>query len=148
MAQLFGVMRVGRDVEVRQTPNGEAVANITMAYNYGRKGADGNKPTEWIEAALWGKRAEALAPYLLKGQQVAVTISDPHVETFQKKDGTTGVKVVGSISEIELVGGKPAGSAPREEPRQSRQPAARPAPAPARAAPASGFDDMDDDIPF
>lgn len=146
MAQLFGVMRIGRDVEVRQTPSGESVANITMAYNYGKKGSDGNKQTEWIEAALWGKRAEGLAQYLVKGQQIAVTINDPHVETFQKKDGSTGVKVVGSISEIELVGGKPAGSAPREESRPARQPAARPAPA--RAAPAGAFDDMADDIPF
>jgi len=144
MTQIVGVFRVGKDAELRGAGN-EAVLNLTLAYNYGRKGADGNKPTQWLDAALWGKRAEALAQYLVKGQQIYCVIADPHIETFAKRDGTSGFKLSGTVSELELVGSKPAGGT-SHAPAQ-RQPERRAA-APAPAKTASGFDDMDDDIPF
>lgn len=135
--QIIGVARLGRDAELRRTNSGDAVATLALAFNYGRKGEDGNKPTQWLEASLWGKLAEALLPYLTKGQQVCVTVDDPHIETYQGQRGE-GHKLVGKVSAIELVG--------------SRQQAAAPAPAPQRRAPApapaADFSDMDDSIPF
>lgn len=138
----FGLARIGRDVEVRYTPGGDAVASISLAFAYGRKGEDGKRPTQWVDAALWGKRAEALAPYLLKGGLVAVTLEEVHIETFQGSNGP-GHKLVGKVLDIELAGGgdKPA-AAPRPAPAPARAPARAPAPT------GSGFDDMDDDIPF
>lgn len=144
MTQIVGVFRIGKDAELRATDSGD-VANLALAYNYGRKDREGNKPSQWIDASLWGKRAVALTEYLVKGQQVYCVIGDPHVETYEKRDGSTGTKLVGQIVEIELVGGKPQGS-DRERPArrepEERRPAARP------AAKSGGFDDMDDDIPF
>lgn len=140
MAQIVGVFRIGRDAEVRQTPSGNTVANVALAFNYGRRGDDGSTPSQWVEAAIWGKRAEALAPYLVKGQQIYAVINEPHVETYSKRDGGEGSKLVGTIAEVELVGG-------RKEGGDSRR-AAAPAPAPKPAAKSSAFDDMDDDIPF
>ena len=135
-----GVARVGRDAEVRYVPSGEAVVNLSLAFSYGKRDADGKRPTTWVEAGLWGKRAETLAPYLVKGQQVWVTIQDLRIETFTKSDGTQGHKLAGRIQDLEFAGGKNG-----EQPAPQRQaPAPRPAPAPAR----SGFEDMDDDIPF
>lgn len=137
MSQLVGVFRVGKDAEVRDA-KGTSVANLALAFNHSRKG--GESQTQWIDASLWGKRAEALEQYLTKGQQVYAVIGDPHVETYDKRDGGSASKLVGTILEIELVGGKPAGgSAPRREER-----------APRREEPKkqAGFDDMDDDIPF
>ena len=132
----FGLARIGRDVEVRTTAQGEPVASLSLAFSYGRKGEDGRRPTQWVDAALWGKRAEALAPYLLKGGLIAVTLEDVHIETYHGKNGE-GVKLVGRVMDIELAGGKQDGG---ERPTAVQRPAPRPA--------SSGFDDMNDDIPF
>lgn len=140
MIQLFGLARVGRDVEVRNTAGGDPVASVSLAFSYGRKGEDGKKPTTWVDAALWGKRAEVLAPYLTKGTLVTVTCEDAHIETFAKRDGTEGVKLTARITAIDLAGGG------------ERKPASAPAPLQRPAAPkvhaGGGFDDMDDSVPF
>lgn len=136
MAQITGVFRIGRDAEVRHTPKGDAVAQLSLAYNHGKKGQDGNRQSQWIDAAIWGKRAEALAQYLLKGQQVYAVLSDPHIQTYEGKNGQ-GVKLVATVLEIELI----AGQRPQEsQPQRQERPKAAPAP--------SGFDDMDSDVPF
>lgn len=138
----FGLARIGRDVEVRYTPGGDAVASLSLAFTYGRKGEDGKRPTQWVDATLWGKRAEALAPYLLKGGLVSVTLEEVHIETYQGANGQ-GHKLAGKVLDIELAGGgdKPA-ARPAAAPRQAPAPARAPMPA------GSGFDDMADDIPF
>ena len=76
--------RVGRDAELRRTQGGDAVCSFTVAVDY-RNGRE--KATNWWRVSLWGKRGEALAPYLLKG--VSVTVS-----------GTTSVtgSVTGTVS--------------------------------------------------
>ena len=58
MAHLAGVFRIGRDAEVRHTAKGDSVANLSLAYNYGQKGSDGKRPSQWIDGSLWGKRAD------------------------------------------------------------------------------------------
>ena len=87
-------------------PSGEAVVNLSLAFSYGKRDDEGRRPTTWVEAGLWGKRAETLAPYLVKGQQVWVTVQDLHIETFTKSDGTQGHKLAGRVSDLEFVGGK------------------------------------------
>lgn len=134
----FGLARLGRDAEIRTTSNGEQVATLALAFSYGRKGSDGKRPTQWVDGALWGKRAEALAPYLLKGGLVSVSLEDVHVETFEGKNGP-GHKLAARVVDVELVGGGERTAAPA--------PAPRPAPRPPASA-SSGFDDMDSDIPF
>ena len=136
----FGLARLGRDAEIRTTSQGESVATLALAFSYGRKGSDGNRPTQWVDAALWGKRAEALAPYLLKGGLVSVSLEDVHIETFDGKYGP-GHKLAVRVVDVEMASPKQAGSAPAQQPR----PAPRPAPAPSAG---SGFEDMTDDVPF
>lgn len=161
MAQLTGVFRIGKDAELRRTPNGDSVINLSLAYNYGRKGEDGKKPTQWVDGSLWGRQAEALEQYLTKGSQVSAFISDVHIETYQKH-GSEGFKLVGRITEIELIGSRQqgdSGNAPRQQnnpntgaPRQGQAPRqAAPQqrqPAPQNQGYGGGFEDMDDDIPF
>lgn len=137
MPQLFGLARLGKDAELRSMQNGDSVVNLALAFNYGRKGDDGKHPTQWLDAALYGKRAEALAPYLTKGTQALVTVGDVHIETYEGKNGT-GSKLVGRVTEIELASGG----------QRSAAPAPAPAPRPQQSAPANRFEDMDDDIPF
>ena len=136
----FGLARLGRDAELRTTSQGESVATLALAFSYGRKGSDGNRPTQWVDAALWGKRAEALAPYLTKGGLVSVSLEDVHIETFDGKNGP-GHKLAARVVDVELASPKQAGSAPAPQ----RAPAPRPAPAPSAG---SGFEEMDSDIPF
>lgn len=136
MTTMYGLAKIGRDAELRRTAGGEAVCNLSLAFSYGRKGEDGKQPTQWVEGVLWGKRAEAMAQYLVKGQGVMVTVQDTHIETFTKSDHTTGVKLTGRVAEIAFAGPAPQRQAP-------------PPPPPPKPAPTgSGFDDMDDDIPF
>ena len=139
---LTGLAVIGRDAEVRFLPDGKAVANLALATNYGKKDGEGHRPTQWVDASLWGDRAEKLAQYLLKGTKVVVVLEEPHIETYEK-GGKTVPKLVARVSSIEFAG-SPAQSG-QTPPRQAPAPAQRPAP----ARPASnGFDDMDDDIPF
>ena len=105
MAQIVGVFRIGKDAVLRDTGN-TSVINLALAANYGKKDSQGDRPTQWIDASLWGKRAEALEQYLVKGQQVYCVIAEPHIETYEKRDGGgTASKLVGMITDIELVGG-------------------------------------------
>ena len=156
MAQLTGLFTLGRDAETRTSQNGTVVVNLAVAYNYGRKGDDGKKPTQWVRASMFGKQAETLAPYLIKGKQVSLVIRDLHIATFQKQDGSTGTSLEGVADFDDFARGpKQEGAAPAAAPRPapamdfpenpSYRTAPRPAPAP-RAA--SGFDEMDSDIPF
>jgi len=134
--------RIGRDAEVRFTGAGDAVCSVPVAVDYGRKGTDGKKPTQWYEVTLWGKQAEGLAPFLLKGKQIMFTGTELHIETFTKGDGTQGIKLVCRASEIKFASD---GSSQATHPQASaaRQPAPRPQPAPQAAA-----DDAFDDVPF
>ena len=143
----IGMARLGKEAEMRYLNDGTPVMNLALAVNYGKVGQDGNRPTQWIDAAMFGQRAEKLAPFMLKGSAHCFTLSDLHIETFTKRDGGEGSKLTARIDDVELgprqTGSAPA-SAPAPAPRQA-QPQRAPAP---RAAPASsGFDDMDD-IPF
>lgn len=138
---MFFLGRLGRDAEVRHTQAGDVVVSLAVAYPYGRKGDDGRRPSEWVSASFWGKRAEAVAPYLTKGSQVLLTLEEVHIETFEGKNGP-GHKLVGRVTDLELASSRDNQAAPAPRPASAPQP--RPAPAPA----SSGFDDMSDDIPF
>ena len=138
MTELF---TIGRDAEVRNTTSGMSVCNLSLAYNYGQKDQQtGKKPTQWVDAALWGKRAEAMAAYLLKGTKVVATIEDMHISTYTDRDGQVKPKLQGDIIAISFVPMPRNDSAPAPAPAT----AARPAPPPA----ATGYSDMDSDIPF
>jgi single-strand DNA-binding protein len=131
---LVKLMRITRDTEVRYLPSGEPVANVSLAYSYGtKKDERGYLPSQFIECGLWGKRAESLAEYLTKGKAIVAYVSDVHIETFTKQDGTPGYKLAGRLDNLEFAGGDK-----QEEPR------AKPAGEPAGNAPG----DLDDDIPF
>ncbi|MFN4148456.1 MAG: single-stranded DNA-binding protein [Rhodocyclaceae bacterium] len=134
-AILSGLGRIGNDPEVRYTQSGEAVVSLSLAFPYGRRGEDGNRPTTWIEAAIWGKRAESLAPYLKRGGRVWVALSDIQLKSYTTRDGQTASKIAGRVMEIELAGERSASGddAPTRRPSSAHAQPAAPA---------------DDDIPF
>lgn len=68
------VGNVGREVELRHTPSGVAVARFSVATNERWKDKDGNRQehTEWHTVVAWGKLAEFCQQYVTKGRQVYV----------------------------------------------------------------------------
>lgn len=145
--KLIGIGRLGRDVEMTYSQSGQPIARMAVAWNHGKAGDDGKRPTQWANLSMFGERAEKVAPYLLKGTQIFAVCRDVVVETYERRDGNgTGVTLKAIVEDLQLVGSRPqgdGGAAPAPAPR----PAAAPKPAPKPAA-SSGFDDMDDDIPF
>lgn len=130
-----GTGRLGRDAETRYTQGGTAVANMAIAVDVGY---GDNKSTLWLDAALFGKRAESgLIQYLTKGKQVAVS-GEIGTRQYQKQDGSQGFSVTLRINEIDLIGGQDqqSGGQPRQQP-QSQQGMNGPTP-----------NDFDDQIPF
>jgi single-strand DNA-binding protein len=140
MSVMSFIGNLGRDVELKFLPSGEAVANLAVAYRYGKKGQDGKHPSQWVDCSLFGKRAESLAPHLTKGQGLHLILDDVHIRTYQKGDGSTGFALAGRVMKLEFAGSKQEGAAPR--------PAAQPRSAPPAQQSAPEFDGFDDDIPF
>ena len=104
---------------MRYMPNGDGVLTLAVVYNHGKKGEDGNRPSQWLDCALFGKRAESLQPYLTKGSQVSLVIQDPHNESYKTKDGREGVRFTGRILDIELIGQRQQSSSPEKPVKQS-----------------------------
>jgi len=144
--QLIGLVRIGRDAVLRMTPGGDPVINLALAYNFGKKDQQsGNKPSQWVDAALWGKQAEALEQYLLKGKLLSVTIDDIHMESYQSQ-GAEKWKLVGRISNLEFAGeNKPAQQAQSTQQRPANN---QQRPGQQRRSPEPNFEDDPDSIPF
>lgn len=150
---LTGIARLGRDAELRYLTDGTPVAALALATNYGKKDAQGSRPTQWIDASLFGEQAKKLAPYLLKGQLVSVTCSEPHIDQYQRRDGTVGHALRARVINIEFAGKapeKPAGAQGAASTNQQAPAAAGNAPAANQSTATSpgNFGDFDDDIPF
>jgi single-strand DNA-binding protein len=120
---------LGRDAELKHLNNGDPICNFSVADSQGR-----DKGTIWWNCTLFGKRGEALAQYLTKGQSVTVVGSVTERE-WQDKEGNKRKSMDVRVSEIALQGGR-RDAEPQEERRQA------PKPAPAQ----DSFDDSE--IPF
>lgn len=162
---------LGRDPEVRYTPSGAAVCNVSVATTRNWKdksSGDKVEETEWHRVVFYDRLAEIAGEYLKKGRPVYV---EGRLKTrkWQDKDGKDNYTTEIVAEQMQLLGGREGGSgggygggqggnpedysqeAPSAPSRPAGRPAAaqRPAPAPAPAQKSStGFDDMDDDIPF
>jgi single-strand DNA-binding protein len=93
------LVRIGRDAELRVTPNNKSVIGLSCVYDIGW---GDNKKSQWVEAVIWGKQAESLAPYLLKGKQIVIYADDVEIETYQKSDGTQASKLKCRVINIDL----------------------------------------------
>jgi single-strand DNA-binding protein len=155
--QVIIIGNLGRDPEVRYTPNGSAVCNVSVATTRAWKSKDsGDKveETEWHRVVFYDRLAEIAGEYLKKGRSVYV---EGRLKTrkWQDKDGVEKFTTEIIAEEMKMLGGREGmgGGADDGGPSsgygERPQPASRPAAA-AKAAPKSstGFDNMDDDIPF
>ena len=143
----------GRDPEIRYLPSGQAVANVSVATTTRRKdktSGESIETTEWHRVTFFDRLAEIAGEYLKKGNPVYVEGRLKYGK-FTNKEGHEQNTCDIVATEMQLLGNRQGAGAPGEEGGYARASAPRPAtPAarPAAAKPGSGFDDMDDDIPF
>jgi single-strand DNA-binding protein len=148
----------GRDPEIRYMPSGGAVANISIATTSKRKDKNSGETiedTQWHRVQFFDRLAEIVGEYVKKGAPLYVEGRLKYGK-YTDKDGIERNTVDIIATEMQLLGGRQGAGSPdegggsysRAPAPASRPPAARPAPAPAAAKQGSGFDDMDDDIPF
>ncbi len=132
------VGNLGRDPELRYTPQGTPVCSFTMATNERRKDRAGESQdvTTWFKITLWGRQAETAAQYLTKGRPVYIE-GRLRVEEWTDKDGRQRHTLEVNATDMQFIGGK--GEEPTGQ-RNEGAPADRPAPREA--------DISDDDIPF
>ncbi|WP_375184709.1 single-stranded DNA-binding protein [Aquabacterium sp.] len=165
---------LGRDPEVRYTPSGAAVCNVSVATTRNWKDKNSGEKmeeTEWHRVVFYDRLAEIAGEYLKKGRPVYV---EGRLKTrkWQDKDGKDNYTTEIVAEQMQLLGGREGGSgggygggaqgsgygggqgggddfeqAPPARPAARPAPTPRPAPAPAPKS-STGFDDMDDDIPF
>jgi single-strand DNA-binding protein len=147
----------GRDPEVRYAPSGAAICNISIATSSRRKdksSGDTVEDTQWHRVTFYDRLAEIAGEFLKKGRPVYVEGRLKYGK-YTDKDGIERNTVDIVATEMQLLGGREGGmggdegGSPSRGASGSRGPAAAPAPASKPAAKSgSGFDDMDDDIPF
>ncbi|MBJ7419810.1 MAG: single-stranded DNA-binding protein [Rhodoferax sp.] len=148
----------GRDPEIRYLPSGQAVANVSIATSSRRKDkntGESIEDTQWHRVTFYDRLAEIAGEYLKKGRPAYIEGRLKYGK-YTDQAGVEKNTVDIIATELQLLGGREGMGAPSEGDdggQRRAAPAARPsAPAPARTAPAarpaSGFDDMDDDIPF
>ena len=145
---------VGGDPEVRYMPNGNAVANVTLATSDSWKDKQTGQQqerTEWHRVVFFGRIAEVVGEYARKGSKLYI---EGRLQTREwEKDGvkryTTEV-VVDMGGQMQLLDGRPSGGEQNAAPRQQQpsRPAPQQQPAAQPQQPAPDYDSFDDDIPF
>jgi single-strand DNA-binding protein len=132
MNVLAATIRLGSDADLRFTPENTAVAqfNGALQSGYGK-----NAKTTWLRCTVWGRKAEAVAPMLLKGTQIAIT-GEITLNEYQDKQGQTKSSLECRIQDVTLLGKRDGELKPAGEPKKAD--GFQPDP----------FDEMEDSIPF
>ena len=115
---------LGKPAETRHTSSGDVVVQFSVAV---KSGYGKNEKTLWANCSIWGKRGESVAPYLTKGQQVAIS-GEVSLREYEK-DGQTRQTLDVRVNDLTLIG---------KRGEQDERPAKQ----------ESVQDDFDDTIPF
>ena len=126
---------LGNDCEQRYTQSGDSV----VSFSVGVKSGFGDKATTtWAKCAIFGKRGEAVAPYLKKGTLVGV-VGEVNNREYQDKDGQKRYSLDVRVNDLTLLGGK--------SDRSESAPSQQAKPRNAQGAPKQSFED-DGESPF
>jgi single-strand DNA-binding protein len=136
------VGNLGRDPELRYTPQGSAVCSFSVATTEKRRDKNGEMSdiTTWFKVTLWEKRAETASKYLTKGSQVYIE-GKLRTEEWTDKEGKTRTSLEVLATDMNFIGTK-GGGMPQTT-GQNDDSSFDNAPMPSNSAPAG-----DDDIPF
>lgn len=130
MSTIIVCGRLGKDAECRTLQSGKKVAQFSIADEVGW---GDKRTTQWIQCAMFGERAEKIAPHLTKGKLVEV-VGTPQAEGWEK-NGKVSAAIKVTVNEVKLHGG---GKRDSDEPVADR----------GRATSGSGPAHLDEEIPF
>jgi single-strand DNA-binding protein len=144
------VGNLGRDPEVRYSPNGQAVANVTIATSDSWKdktSGEKQERTEWHRIVFFGRLAEIAGEYLKKGAQIYV---EGRLQTrkWQDKDGHDRYTTEIVANEMQMLGSRGGAGMPSEPAMESAPAGSSTGSAARSGAKATAGADFDDDIPF
>lgn len=135
--------RLGKDVDLRFTPSGDAVANFSIAVGWKGKSKEG---VEWVNIVAFGKLGQICGDYLKKGSRIFVS-GNMRTRSWEDQSGQKRYSTEIVASDMQMLDSKPSDgqqSAPQRDsqPQRDAQPAQTAAPA--------GYSDFEDDgdIPF
>ena len=141
--KIIVVGNLGRDPELRYTPQGTPVCSFTLATNERRKDKTGEMQdqTTWFRITLWGRQAETASQYLTKGRPVYIE-GRLRVEEWTDRDGKPRHTLEVQATDMQFIGGGGgAGGAGRSEESHAER-------APAAEAATGQTDFAEDDVPF
>jgi len=130
MNQITLIGNLCSDPQMRTTPNGIAVCTFTVAVNRRQSTEAGSKEADFFRVTAWRQLAENCQRFLAKGRKVAV-LGSISLNTYTKKDGTTGASLEVNADQVEFLSPKDLTEQPKP--------------------PADGFiqvDDQDESLPF
>jgi single-strand DNA-binding protein len=134
------VGNLGADPEVKYMPNGNAVANVTVATSESwkdKQSGEQKDKTEWHRVVFFRRLAEIAGEYLKKGSQIYIE-GKLQTRKWQDKNGNDRYTTEIIANEMQMLGGRGGGSADFGAASSSA----------AAPAPAAVVDEFDDDIPF
>ena len=134
MNLLIATGNLGQDATQRFTPSGDSIVSFSLPVKsgYGEKAK-----TSWVRCTMFGKRGESVYPYLKKGTLVGVS-GEFSMNDWDDKQGQKRSSPECRVNDITLLGGKSQSDTQQQENPQRSAPQAQ----------KTGFDDMEDDIPF
>lgn len=138
------VGHLGRDPELRYMPNGDAVANLSIATTEKYKDKSGQQveQTEWHRVSFFGRIAEVCGEYLTKGSMVYVE-GGLRTRKYTDKEGVERYVTEIKGDRMQMLGGGSGGGSSGERPaQQSRQQPKQ------QSGGGDLYDDLDDDILF
>ena len=105
MNKITVIGHLGRDPEMRYTPNGQAVTSFSVASSrrYTTSAGEQKEETEWFNVSAWGKLGETCNQYLTKGQQVYVE-GRMSSRTYEGRDGQTRVSIDIFLNDVQFLG--------------------------------------------
>ncbi len=142
-----------RDVELRQTPGNQTVANIGLAVNrnYQTREGERREETTFVDCEAWGRQAEVMAQYLSKGRPVFVE-GRLKLDQWQDQQGQNRAKLKVVVESFQFVGGRGEGGgsgAPSGGGGYQASQESPPMPSSDPGAGSGGHQSVpDDDIPF
>lgn len=146
------VGNLGRDPEVRYSPDGGAICNVSIATTSSWKdktSGERREETEWHRVVFYNRLAEVVGEYMKKGRPMYI---EGRLKTrkWQNKEGVDQYTTEIVADQMQMLGGRDGSdSAPEERQQFERQPPQRQASqSTQQREPATNLADMDDDIPF
>ena len=111
------LVRIGRDAEMKYTPGGTELLEISAVYDVG---FGENKKPQWIKLAMFGARGSKLVQHFTKGKLIVATMDDVKSEAWiNKTSGDAKSSMSAKLVEFEFAGGPASGEQQNSKPQQS-----------------------------